>query len=212
MPPPLDLSDIVIRKAKPEDFPKILELHELTFYEHKEREPEFDEKAPFAEKHLKRWSIGLSKAAIITHHILVAKCCGHVAGYTITTRYRHYIRRVGQPNIMSMISDISIAPEWRGKGLGKHLLQATEANETKRQCKLLMATVWPQNTASNRLFQNAHFEEPTGDVENIFAPRICYRKALRPSVYREFLTFILNLCFIVVSFGFIWALVFFFLK
>ena len=111
-----ETANIVFRKARRKDHQRIKTLHELTFREHVEREPDFNIEAPFLAPFLKRFPVTLkkSKSGYIVRRKKIFVCerdavfCGYVALDQIDTLFR---------GGFAMISDISVPPDMRGTGI-----------------------------------------------------------------------------------------------
>ena len=92
--------------------------------------------------------------------ILVVEQDGTVLGHIAYNRYRR-----GLDPAFAVVADISVTPNHRGRGVGRALLAAFEARETRVGVTSLFATIWPRNTASQSLFRAAGYSD-AGHVED----------------------------------------------
>lgn len=177
-------TDFKIRKATRKDFARIRELHEQTFREHQEREPDFKTQDTFVEQYLSRKPFVLRKifrsCAIVTHRILVATHENQPIGYIIVARYKVLFK-----TDFSAVCDISIDPQLRNQGIGSRLLTKAERREAKRGAWNLHAHIYPNNIASHALFQSHGFEKGASEAQAIFAPAIFYQKNLEMPICRK---------------------------
>jgi L-amino acid N-acyltransferase YncA len=139
-----------IRLAETNDFDAIRRLHQQTFQEHQSREPTFGDTPPFIEPYLEEaeWLRTSVRAWLLDtgFKILVDDRDGDLAGYIAYDRRRFWIA----PHVF--VSDISIAPAWRRRGVARGLIEAMEASEADSTTIEFHASVWPENAASKALF------------------------------------------------------------
>jgi ribosomal protein S18 acetylase RimI-like enzyme len=57
------------------------------------------------------------------------------------------------------ISDISVRPEFRGKGIGSKLIASAEKEAVAEGCRTIRLAVWYDNPAAKRLYERLGFRE-----------------------------------------------------
>lgn len=148
---------ICVRKATKSDTTAILRNHAITMEEHIERERDFTETTPFAEKYLghaetfgARLKSALSRRRVI---VLVAEIDGTAAAHLIYQRHRGWMYP-----IMALVNDISVTPGHRNKGLGSALIQHMELAECNHATPMTAATIWPDNQPSQAFFESLGYD------------------------------------------------------
>jgi ribosomal protein S18 acetylase RimI-like enzyme len=70
------------------------------------------------------------------------------------------------------VNDLSVLPQHRGHGLGRHLLAAA-LSQAPRRTTTAIASLWPNNIAARELLRRTGFHEV-----DLPGPAIGYRKRL----------------------------------
>lgn len=159
-------TDLLIRPATPSDFAAIRALHLITHDEHMAREDDFDH-SPFAEESLTRLATGWSRLRNRLSRrkavILVAERNGAFLGHLIGN-----VSYLPSGRVFS-INDISLMPEARRQSIGTQLIAAGENLAAKSRCSVMLAGVWPRNTASISLFRELgyHVSDAASELEDV---------------------------------------------
>jgi len=146
---------LVIRPARMADAAILRDLHLVTFREHAEREARFAMR-PFLDPFLADLAAPPAPLRQILsmrrRSVLVAEVSGRVAGYLAATDTIPPFR-----SSSVFINDISIAPNWRRRGIGTALLRAAEARAAAQGHRFAATGVWPRNAASLAMFEAAGY-------------------------------------------------------
>lgn len=155
---------IRIRFVRRRDFDAVRRNHQITYEEHKAREPRFEDDGPFIEDYLAdavhpfSWLGGLfSKSQRI---VLVAEHDGEIAGHIAYIRHSNTIGPYA-----AFVGDISVAPEHRRSGLGRALVDAMEHREARAGTTNFAASIWPENKASEALFERLGYTPFEGELD-----------------------------------------------
>ncbi|MGQ9798869.1 MAG: GNAT family N-acetyltransferase [Ignavibacterium sp.] len=117
----MSTEQLIIRKAKKSDIPEILMLiKELAEYEKLLHE------VLTTEEHLEKVIFGKQKFV----EVLIAEIDGTLAGQTIF--FQNFSTFVGKPGLY--IEDLYVKPEFRGKGIGKALLNEVIKLAKQKNC------------------------------------------------------------------------------
>jgi ribosomal protein S18 acetylase RimI-like enzyme len=113
--------------------------------------------------------------------VLVAESAGHLLGSVTVGRKPVWLSRSGwQPT--AYVCDLMVAPEARGRGLGRALLRA--AREASPAARLFYSHILEDNLASRRLFEGDGFApHPQPLLYHILLPRLSGRRP--PSTFRQ---------------------------
>ncbi len=117
----INMEKLKIRKAEQSDIPNILKLiKELAEYE------KLLQEVVTTEQHLQEVIFGKNKFV----EVLIAEFEGRIAGQTIF--FHNFSTFVGKPGLY--IEDLYVRPEFRGKGIGKALLNEVIKIAKERNC------------------------------------------------------------------------------
>jgi ribosomal protein S18 acetylase RimI-like enzyme len=148
--------DVALRAAKSEDHDPIGYIHRITHEEHVAREADYPYREPFSNKLIAGLSFRPHWLRRILYRVrsacLVAEAGGEVIGYA-------FVRRMALLDLPGLlyILDISIRPDWRGRGVGRRLLDRIEADGRGADVGTILADIWPGNAASRALFDGRDF-------------------------------------------------------
>lgn len=90
--------------------------------------------------------------------LLVIETERGIAGHALLSTTPALSQPSFSQNLMQIV-DISLAPAFRGKGLGKQLLEKIVQLGTSRKISVIAAQVWHGNDAGHRLFLSANFDK-----------------------------------------------------
>lgn len=91
--------------------------------------------------------------------IFIAEVDGKAVGF-ISLRIELKGEQILLPDIKSvLISDFIIHPEFRGKGIGKQLLQKAEEYAKEKNIKYIKLSVFAANTNAKDIYKNLGFKE-----------------------------------------------------
>ena len=148
------MSQPVFRPAVARDLEPCLAITEQTYAEHRERQPDFfpedKQKAPVD------WlkSLLAGKAGDPFYQNIQATICEideKVVGYCVVAFCRLPVGEARHRH-EAIIGDISIAPAYQGKGLGRRLLAEVKSGIVATDATSITAQIWHGNTASERVF------------------------------------------------------------
>jgi ribosomal protein S18 acetylase RimI-like enzyme len=164
------LTDIEFSEAQAEESDAFAAITRLTFQEHSQRLP--DEFPAADSQNVERM--------ITTHfatrkapppgpftRIVSAKSGGMVIGYALLLFYFRE-RNADSYELCATVYDISLLPDYRGRGIGKRLLSECVATMRSVGATKAKADVWRDNTASAALFRSQAWSE----VNTTFVQRI----------------------------------------
>jgi ribosomal protein S18 acetylase RimI-like enzyme len=143
-----------IRRAKSEDVPMLGRLAALLVKEHHD----FDSQRFIAPTERTPSSYGAflgSQIASPQASVLVADDRGQVIGYAYATIEEHNFLALRGP--AGVLQDLLVAPEHRGRGVGRRLLEAMLAHLKSRQVPRVVLSTAEQNELAQRLFASAGF-------------------------------------------------------
>ena len=152
--PDLSPTGAIVRRATAADLPRIGRLGSLLVEEHHE----FDRQRFLPAKHRTPADYGsfmstqLEKPDVI---VLVADVNGDVIGYTYAAVEGYdYMSLRGPAGVMH---DIVVDPEYRGRGVGRLLLDATLAELKARGAPRVVLSTAERNESAQRLYAKAGF-------------------------------------------------------
>jgi ribosomal protein S18 acetylase RimI-like enzyme len=92
--------------------------------------------------------------------ILVAEADGKPAGIAVcwVRPFDAAQRTTELPTRAGLLSDLSVLPEWRGKGIGSRLIQEAERRFREDSCDQMSLGVFAPNRDALRLYQRLGFE------------------------------------------------------
>ena len=97
----------------------------------------------------------LSKENVV---VLVAEQDGKVIGYAYSTIEGYDYMSLRRP--AGVLQDIVVDPDYRGKGIGRLILDAAITSLTERKAPRLVLSTAEQNETAQRLFARAGFRTP----------------------------------------------------
>jgi ribosomal protein S18 acetylase RimI-like enzyme len=152
------LTDITLRDAVAADREAIVALTTLTMQEHQARLP--DQFLP-REKPPTAWIDYLSNGNIDEKvvpfaRLIVACQAEKVVGHVLMV-FGFEGKEPHGCDLTCNISDISVMPDLRGKGIGRLLMARAQRVMQEEQATFVQAYVWKGNDASHKLFQHAAF-------------------------------------------------------
>jgi GNAT superfamily N-acetyltransferase len=126
---------IHVRQARVDDVPVILALiTALAEYE------KLSNEVVATEDELRRWLFGEKPMA----EVLMAECEGRPVGFALFMH--NFSTFLARPGIY--LEDLFVVPEWRGRGIGRRLLQALAAIAVDRECGRLEWAVLDWNESA----------------------------------------------------------------
>lgn len=149
-------NDIRIRQARPADRAALREaIVELQEFERRLS----DTRRPgeeIADAHLAR----MESRAADRGAILIAEADGAFVGFaTCQLREVDYIAETPDSNRFGYVSDICVLPAWRGRRIGRLLLEAAERHLVPFGITRLRIHVLANNTSARRSYEHAGFVE-----------------------------------------------------
>ncbi|ABM80831.1 ribosomal protein S18-alanine N-acetyltransferase [Hyperthermus butylicus] len=133
----------IVRRARPEDLPKVIMINKVTLPEHY---PEW-----FWREHLEKWG----------EAFFVAEVDGEVVGY-VMTRVEYGPPFVAKGLIVKKghIVSIAVLEGYRRRGIGRALMEAAmEALKTRYGCKEVYLEVRVSNNPAIRLYEKLGFKK-----------------------------------------------------
>lgn len=118
----------------------------------------------------------LTKANAAT---LVAEEDGHLLGYVLLLFSRG--------TSVARLYSIAVAPETRGRGIGRQIVEAAEAASRNRDCAYLRLEIRKDNTASIALFRRLGYKQ-FGELADYYEDHmdaLRFEKSLAPNINRE---------------------------
>lgn len=149
------MSDVAIRPVRPEDLPRIMEIERASYT------------APWPEASFR----GLLRRPDAS--ILIAELDGQIVGYAACWA----VYEQGE------LGNIAVAPEYRGRGIAKRLMDAVIEDMRERGVRELFLEVRVTNEVARRLYERYGFEEIGWRPDYYTAPvedAIVMRKRLEP--------------------------------
>lgn len=153
--------NLILRPARASDIPRIETLHLITFEDHRRRETGFDQ-TPFIDDFT-----AAIRSPDGARRVAVAERRGQFAGFVAWTILGSYWK-----GRTLAVNDLSVLPQHRGHGIGRHLLAAA-LSQTPRRTTSAIASLWPNNVAARELLRRAGFQQV-----DVPGPAIGYRKSL----------------------------------
>ena len=153
----ISMSEWLIRSAQPHDVPALATLRATLWPEGSVAE------------HAREIEPQLQSPADCT---LVAVVAGKVVGF-LEARLRSHADGC-ETSPVGYLEGWFVAEDWRGRGVGRALVERFEQWARKRGCRELASDTWLHNTSSQRAHERLGFNE----VDRV----VTYRKALDPNV------------------------------
>lgn len=152
------LKGLTLREAVAADRPAIERLSDLTMAEHVARLP--DTFFPAEAVH-KKWLDYLfqgtiDEKAVPFARLIVACLDDRVVGHVLLA-FSFSDKGDHGRDLVCLVSEISVTPELRAKGIGSALMDRVQEVVREEQATRIEGYVWRGNEASHKLFQNAAF-------------------------------------------------------
>lgn len=142
--------EILIRLAKDEDIPKIYEMDRGTVTSIARLDGKKD-LSGIVKRHREQFERFFSIAA---QGVYVAEKDGEILGYIWLVENAEMFTGIGYVFVMG----IAVKPEWRKRGIGKHLMDSAEEYCRKKGMALLKLVVNSKNKEALRLYRQLGFE------------------------------------------------------
>lgn len=162
------MSDVIIRPCVEDDIEALAEISRITYNEHATRNkndfPHDQENTSAAYLWASVTEAAGDANSQALYTTLAAEVSSKIVGFVCFSIYPAAFGKERQL-LIAYITDISIHPDHRGKGIGKKLMA-----EMKSFCEGLGVTnisafIWQGNTASEALFKAAGFDEKGKSVD-----------------------------------------------
>jgi len=134
------MNNLEIVPARPEDVPVIFSLIKaLADYER------MSDQVVATEADLRRWLFGARPAA----DVVLARAADRVVGFALF--FHNFSTFLGRPGLY--LEDLFVVPEWRGRGVGRQLLQHLAAIAVERGCGRMEWSVLDWNEPAVGFYQ-----------------------------------------------------------
>ncbi|MBE7557787.1 GNAT family N-acetyltransferase [bacterium] len=145
---------LITRRARREDFPRLVELWRGMIDEHFAIDARFEPSAGGNEAYLKYLHETLGQ---MDTQILVAESSGRVVGYTIATVFAN-------PPVFALpqygyIGELAVEEASRGAGVGRALWEAARAWLTRRGITVVQLNVSPLNQSGQKFWRSLGFSD-----------------------------------------------------
>lgn len=161
----MDNDEPTIRLALPADLPRLAALWRQLDQRHAELQPAFFQPAPPREQEL-REMLGDAHALL-----LAADVGGQLVG-GVSARLFDTPNDPGMVRCRRLYADrLVVAAEHRGRGIGRRLMRALEAQGRARGAEQLVLTVWAGNEAALRFYQREGLVEVGRVMARELSPR-----------------------------------------
>lgn len=147
----------MIGDATADDLDAILAVASLTQNEHCQRQPTLFPPHFDPARYKAHFLVGKDGSRLLDSHLIVCRDADIVVGHTfiLMTKAAWDDAREDRG---AMIIDISLRPDYRGKGLGLQMIARAEEIMRKEGVTLALANVWNNNPASAALFARSGYE------------------------------------------------------
>ncbi len=151
------MQKIAISEASSDDIDAILATSRITQNEHWQRMPNLF--SPHLNEALYRthFATGGDGGRLLNTHLIVCRDADNVVGRTMILLDSPAWDDVREDR-RATIFDISLRPDYRGKGLGLQMMARAEEIMRKDGVTLARANVWNNNPASSALFARSGYE------------------------------------------------------